>query len=119
MNAAQKLIDLDAVVPGTFGVQFGGQVYQLPRSVPLLLSIRMMKLFNQIQEADTDQSGNARVGSGVMEELFDCIVELFQQRYPDMTAETLKGSLTLQQATILMREMVSEIFAVEEEQGNP
>ena len=113
--ATQKIIDLDKVTVGTFTVRLKGEEYTLPRSVPLSTAFGMMKLFEDVQGED----GESKANPEQIEQLFDYIASLFKEKYPDMTADALKSSMSFQQGTYLLREVVGEIFSQEEEAGNP
>jgi hypothetical protein len=113
--AEQKIIDLDKVLVGTFKIVLKGKEYTLPRSVPLKTAFGMMKLFEDVQGEGADAKANPEH----IESLFDYIASLFKDNYSDMTTDRLKESMSFQQANILLREVVGEIFSQEEEAGNP
>lgn len=114
-----KVIDLDAIVVGTFTVKIKGKEYSLPRSVPLDTAFQMMELFRELQGSDQDGEGNTKTDTNQIELLFDLIAGLFQEKYPEMTAEALKKLISLQQCNFMLREVVSEIFDMESIAGNP
>ncbi len=115
----EGLIDLDNVVTGKFTVRIKGTDYRLPKSVPLDTAFKLMSLFERLQGTDKDAEGNAEVNAMLIQDIFEEIAGLFTENYPEMNYDKLKVMISFQQAVYMLTKIVGEIFAMEDQAGNP
>lgn len=75
---AQRIIDLDAVVPDSIGVRIDGEVYELPGDIPVPDFLAIGRLLEDLGEENPDQAGDA------LQQLYDRTLDLFRIHQPDL-----------------------------------
>lgn len=102
-----KLLNLDSIKSPDKHVELEGKTYRIPGD----LTVRMM--FSMLQNAQKMQDDPTN--SDVNRAAFENLAELFKKYHPEMTADRLQDTLTVQQYTRL-----SEfIFSVDGPDGQP
>lgn len=75
---AQRIIDLDAVLPDALVVRVGGEEYTLPGDIPVPDYLELARLF----EALGDEPGEGE--EPPLAELYEFVLELFQRENPGL-----------------------------------
>lgn len=74
---AQRIIDLDAVVPETIGVKIDGEVFELPGDIPVPTFLAIGRLLEDLG-GEPEDAGNA------LEDLYERTLELFRVHQSDL-----------------------------------
>lgn len=119
-----KILDLDKVVTEDILIILDGTEYKLPKSVPLKTAFSLMRLFNKFNPNEDKETGDptsVQISTSdpeMMIELFTELSGIFQPNYPDVTPEFLVDHMSLQQAMYFLKEIMGQIFEMQEAQGN-
>ena len=107
---AQRIIDLDAVVPETIGVRIDKVVYDLPGDIPVPKYLRIARL--------TDELADPGEGSGgVLESLYDEVVDLFAELNELPVDED--GTVSLPLGPTRLGALVIQLYASASEADSP
>ena len=90
---AQRIIDLDVIVPERIGVKIDDEVYDLPGDIPVPDYLAIARL--------TDALGDEAENAGeTFEELYERVIDLFRVHNPDLVdlplGPTRLGALVVQ-----------------------
>lgn len=117
------IIDLDTVVIGVIKVRLRGKEYDLPDQVPLDVALDLMHIFDKMSADSSEEeieAGKVKADSVLVAEMFSRISRIFVYAgYNDMVPEVLNGMMTLQQGSMLMKELMGRLLSQQEEAGNP
>jgi hypothetical protein len=119
MTEHATIIDLDDVVIKPIQVKLNSKLYDLPGSVHVDTALELMSIFDELQNAPEDENGNPKVDMKLMTTLFEKIAGLLVENNEGLTIESLKGTMNYAQWSKLLKSIVGELFASEEEAGNP
>lgn len=107
---AQRIIDLDAVVPETIGVRIDKVIYDLPGDIPVPKYLKIARLTDELAEPG-EGSG------GVLEALYDEVVDLFGEL--NDLPEDDEGKVSLPIGPTRLGALVIQLYAQAAEADDP
>lgn len=80
---AQKIIDLDVVVPEKVGAQIDGVVYDLPGDIPVPDYLEIARLADSLDD-EADDGADPEAAGEKLQALYDRVMDLFRVHQPDL-----------------------------------